>query len=313
MNVPESLLFYFRLLKAEKSASSARRYKYDLLAFYNWLVSQKGECSDKELLSLPRSIYEEYLAYRAKNGASSDSVRRLTFVLNGWLTYLSKEPLSPPTERQRGLTDDDFVTEEEMKQLIATMKSPDNRTKDEIEVWRRIRDRNLAIVMLLYKHGLSLKEVVNLSMRDINLTQGILRIQNEKGVTRTIKLTKEQRMQLVATYNAIPKRMRPYLYSEDPIFVAFSYGHMEYKLDYITSFGTPWRLSGEAIKKMIKLEVRRAGLRPISATQMRNTRILEHLKAGKSDEEVLKYFGLSNWRALIRYKKYLKESQNMLF
>jgi site-specific recombinase XerD len=305
VEMPESMAAYFRFLKDTKSPGSARRYRYDLEAFFRWVVAQKGECDDKALLSLPRSIYDRYLTYHAEKGASSASLRRITAALNGWLTYISQDPLPPPPGHQRDLTDSDFVTEEEMQQLIATMKSPANRTQDEIEVWRRLRDRNIAIVMLLYKHGLTVSEVANLSMKDINLTQGILTIHNDKGVSRTIQLTSEQRMQLVATYNAIPKRIRPYLYSEDPLFVAFSYARKEYRLNYITSFGTPWRLSAEAIKKMIRLEVRRAGLRPISATHMRNTRILEHLKSGKSDEEVLKYFGLSNWRALIRYKKYL--------
>lgn len=310
MDVPKSLRDYFQFLKETKSPGSARRYRYDLEAFWRWVVAQKGECDDKTLRSLPRSVYKQYLSYHTEKGASNASLRRITAALNGWLTYLSQAPLPPPPGRQRDLTDDDFVTEEEMRQLVATMKSPANRTQDEIEVWRRLRDRNLAIVMLLYEHGLTVSEVANLSMKDINLTQGILTIHNAKGVSRTIQLTSEQRMQLIATYNAIPKRIRPYLYTDDPIFVAFSYGRKEYRLDYITSFGTPWRLSAEAIKKMIKLEVRRAGLRPISATHMRNTRILEHLKAGKSDDEVLKYFGLSNWRALIRYKKYLQKSNS---
>jgi site-specific recombinase XerD len=307
LNIPESLAAYFRFLKDTKSPSTARRYKYDLKAFLEWIVAKNGECDDKTFRSLPRSAYEEYLTYHAEKGASNASIRRITAALNGWLTYVSQEPLLPPDERQRALTDDDFVSEEEMQQLIATMKSPADRSQEEIEVWRRLRDRNLAIIMLLYEIGMSLNEVVNLSMKDINLTQGILKISNDKGVSRTIQLTKEQRMQMVATYNAIPEKLRPYRYTEDPFFVAFSYGRKEYRLDYINSFGTPWRLGKRAIEKMIKQEVRRAGLRPISATHMRNTRILEHLKAGKSDEEVLKYFGLSNWRALIRYKKYLQK------
>jgi len=306
LQIPESLLNYFRVLKETKSASSARRYQYDLKAFLEWVVAKDSECDDRTFRSLPKSTFEEYVRYHADKGASNASLRRITAALNGWLTYVSQKPLSPPNERQRVLTDNDFVTEEEMQQLIATMKSPDKRSQEEIDVWRRIRDRNLAIIMLLREIGLTLNEVVSLSMKNINLTQGVIKIDNDKGMTRTIQLTAEQRMQLVATYNSIPEKLRPYRYTEDPFFVAFSYARKEYRLDYINSFGTPWRLGKRAIEKMIKQEVQRAGLRSISATHMRNTRILEHLKAGKSDEEVLKYFGLSNWRALIRYKNYLK-------
>jgi site-specific recombinase XerD len=305
--LPAALEKFLDIIRNTKSAATSRQYYYDLLAFVSWIEKHKGAADDHILHSLTINDYQDYLQDIAERGSDA-LVRRKTSILNQWLKHQGyHRKLEPPADKQRPLTNEDFVSPDEIEQLVASMRRSDHRSPDEANVWEHLKNRNLFIITLLYNYGLTVREACDLNMEDINLSQGDVRVLRDNGAVLRFTLAPDERKQLLSYYHDIPENIRPRRYSDDPLFVAFSYSKRQYKLDYTGFPARPKRIGVAAIHKMIKLETRRANLRPISATNMRNARILKHLKAGKSDEEVLKYFGLSNWRALIRYKKYLQK------
>ncbi|ANB66153.1 hypothetical protein GFC29_3838 (plasmid) [Anoxybacillus sp. B7M1] len=296
-------------VRATKSPATFRQYYYDMKSFASWIETKKGAINEDILCSLKPKDYEEYLEGIA-DGSSDALVRRKTSILNQWLKFLGSEKkfevskIDPPAAPQRPLTDEDFVSEKEMERLLDSMHRFHHRSADEAEVWTRLVNRNILIITLLYQYGLTVREICDMNMEDVNMTQGDMRVTRRNGTILRFTLSPDERKRLVDYYNDIPERLRPRRYSSDPLFIAFSYAKKEFKWDYIES--QPKRIGVAAIHKMIKIEARRAGLRPINATNMRNARILAHLKDKKLDVEILQYFGLDNWRALLRYKKYLR-------
>jgi len=57
---------------------------------------------------------------------------------------------------------------------------------------------------------------------------------------------------------------------------------------------------------MIKNEIRKIYFRQNSARKIRNTAILDYIKEGHQDEQVMKRFALTSEAALRRYKQFNK-------
>lgn len=302
---------FIHSLEEEKlSSRTIQTYKYDLKLFFEWLNVEEASLSLDYLLELKRKDYDEYFTYQINKGSSQAKMKRLAASLNRMLAFYDLGStigfLKPTPSSQRPLVESDFVTSEETTSLLKSIVSEKGLTDKQKPLYEKIAGRNLSIVLLMRHYGLTLTEIQQLNVGDINFAQNELRIYSEKeAANRTIYLEPEDKRTILAYYNDIPELFRPISYSSQPIFVAYNAKANSYHYNYNKE--EPQRMSLMSIKDMVAREVKRSGLdRPISAVHLRNTCILEHIKAGEENNTILRYFGLTSRHALYRYKKYLK-------
>ncbi len=161
-------------------------------------------------------------------------------------------------------------------------------------------ERNLAIVYLARYYGFTPRDISLITMDKINLAQKTIEVS-----TGEVYEIADEHIHYIRIYrNSIEKTIRPRLRSKDPLFVSFINRSCSFHFDYHA--GMPKGLSIRGIQEMIKDEVRLAGLRKISAKNLRNACILDHLSTDKSIELVVSYFRLSDSFSIRRYINFLK-------
>lgn len=301
------------------------RYGYYIEDFIKWLEKvKKKEITFEVWKDLTKDDYQEY--YRTlstKHNYTIDSLKRVESVLMQlYLHYINKghsEIVSPSITLMEAqsirnrLKPTDFVSEKDFQRLIRVMKLKEGLTEHQLKGRDLLINRNVCIAILFYKYGLTMKELVSLRMKDINF--GRYKGMEVKGKDRKryIPLDKEDGILMVEYLKDIPEPVRPKYHTDDPFFVAFDYQRLTYRWVYDNEDkidnGHPKALSRLAVQKMILQEVRRAGLenKGIHAQSMRNTAILNMIQKGKTDKEVMDYFGLKTKITLRRYKEYLKQ------
>lgn len=205
----------------------------------------------------------------------------------------------------QSLNDNDFITEAEEKRLKQTVLSTKGLTERQAKYRPLIMDRDACIINLIVNYGLSLQE---LNMSHMQFASNTLIVPVENGMTRSISLTGEDTKQLYKYYKMIPEPVRPRQYTDNPFFVAFDFNRGTYR--WVYEIDAPKALSEVAVQKMIRLEVKRAGVnRRISAQQMRNTFILRLIKQGINEDELVSRMGFKTKISLKRYFRYLQQVQ----
>ncbi|MBK5503157.1 site-specific integrase [Bacillus sp. TH12] len=208
----------------------------------------------------------------------------------------------------QSLSDSDFITEAEEKLLKHTVLSTKGLTERQAKYRPLIMDRNACIINLVVNYGLSLQELVSLNMSHIQFARNSLIVPGEDGVTRSVFLTDEDTKQLYKYYTMIPEPVRPRKHTDNPLYVAFDFNRGTYRWVYEND--APKALSEVAVQKMIRLEVKRAGMnRRISAQQMRNTCVLRLIKQGINEDELVSRMGFKTKISLKRYFRYLQQVQ----
>ncbi|WP_052366641.1 hypothetical protein [Geomicrobium sp. JCM 19055] len=139
--------------------------------------------------------------------------------------------------------------------------------------------RNLIMLRLILFYGLRLQELHGLHI-DHLLSSNTLFVTPVDGEVNPRKITLQQKDQtLLANYlDVIPKAVKPVRGNEHPLFVAFDFKRQTYRWSYEED--KPKRLTIVAIQKMIREELRRAGI-PLgrSAQHMRHTFIVNALRS----------------------------------
>ncbi|MGG0888963.1 tyrosine-type recombinase/integrase [Cytobacillus horneckiae] len=283
--------------------STLKQYSSDLGKFLNWMDTYKGSVDINTLRSLSGQDLETYVKYLSDNGISDATFRRLLSVLNQFLNHQGVNTgsiLNKPKERPlRSLNEYDFISNEEMAELLISMSKPNSSTARDYLI-----ERNLAIVYLARYYGFTPRDISSITMDKINLAQKTI----EVSTNRIIKL-KDEHIRYIRIYrNSIEKTIRPRLRSKDPLFVSFLNRTCSFQFDYAT--GMPKGLSIRGIQEMIKDEVRLAGLRKISAKHLRNSCIIDHLSKGSSIRTIISYFQLSDPFSIRRYKEYFNNKVN---
>lgn len=238
---------------------------------------------------------------------------RYFFISNHGVIYLKKIiRISPLNDihlsliPDQSLNDNDFITEAEEKHLKQTILSTKGLTERQAKYRPLIMDRNACIINLVVNYGLSLQELVSLNMSHIQFASNTLIVPVENGMTRSISLTGEDTKQLYKYYKMIPEPVRPRQYTDNPFFVAFDFNRGTYR--WVYEIDAPKALSEVAVQKMIRLEVKRAGVnRRISAQQMRNTFIPRLIKQGINEDELVSRMGFKTKISLKRYFRYLQQ------
>lgn len=156
-------------------------YRHDLEGFAGWLANQSAS-----LEQCQREQIFRYLAERGKGGYKARSNARLLSALRHYFRWLQR--IGALTEDPTLLLDlpklprslPKALSENEVESLI---RAPDVATPI------GLRDR--AMFELIYATGLRVTELVSLTLDQINLRQGVVRITGKGGKDRLVPLGEE--------------------------------------------------------------------------------------------------------------------------
>ena len=163
------------------SANTLAAYRTDLGKLAEWLDQQGSS-----LLTLQALDLQAYLAWRVDHGFKATSTARLLSALRRFYQYLIREQLR---------TDDPTA-------LLAGPKLPQRLPKDLNEqqvdallmapaVDQPLELRDKAMLELLYATGLRVSELVGLTIENISLRQGVVRVVGKGNKERLVPMGEE--------------------------------------------------------------------------------------------------------------------------
>ncbi|WP_257351456.1 tyrosine-type recombinase/integrase [Pseudalkalibacillus decolorationis] len=307
--------FIYFLEKKGKRPSTIKRYRYDLEDFLAWIrVNELSYEDDTVFRYTFIQSYFDFLSY--ERNYSFRTLKRVYSVLNQYHGYLknhrviSENPLVQITIdafNKDSFSEDMFITENEQNQLIETIQSEKDLTENQLKAHSYLTNRNVAIIHLMLKYGLTLQDIVSINMRNVSFIQKKIIVRSSDGdLNRSITLTEDVLSELLSYYSLIPQAVRPTQDDTDPFFVAFDFQRLTYRWSYEED--QPKRLTNIAIQKMIRQEVSRAGLRKgISSQHFRRTAVLNAVQSGKDSETIQYQFGMKTPLTLNRYYDYVHQ------
>ncbi len=175
--------FYLDAQWMEKglSENSLSSYRRDLANWGQWLAGE-GE----SLLGASEVLLRQYLAFRFSNKLSPRSTSRSLSCLRGFYRYQVREnrirtdPTANITNPRLGRPLPKTLTEKDVELLLAT---PD--------IGSAIGLRDRTMLEILYATGLRVSELVGLTMSQVNIRQGVVRVMGKGGKERLVPLGEE--------------------------------------------------------------------------------------------------------------------------
>lgn len=315
IHLPDFVVRYLQDLEAKgRQPSTIKRYKYDIDDFFRWWKKKhEKEISFDDWREISREDYKEFFGELiTKRNYSPRTYKRIATVLTRFCIYyeslgfsVTMPGIDLSRNKIRKLTKEDFVLSEDLDKLIHSIPSMDGLSDIQLASRPFLINRNLSIVFLFSKYGLTLQELVGIRMKDINFVQKTIKVSSITSVSREIELEREDSLLLFAYYKDIPEPVRPKQFTGDPFFIAFDFWRGTYH--WVYEDNKPKRLTEVSIQKMLRQETNRAGLnRGITPQHMRNTAILESLRSGLSKESIQKLYGFRSNLSADRYTMYLK-------
>ena len=158
------------------SENTLRAYRNDLLGLSRWLSR-----TSTGITEVHREHVLDYLSYRVRQGSRPRSSARLLSSIRRFYRYLvrqgtvQKDPSADIEFPKLGRALPGTLTKEEVEQLL---DAPDTRTA------HGVRDR--AMLELLYACGLRVSELVALTLYQVNLNQGVIRVLGKGSKERLI-------------------------------------------------------------------------------------------------------------------------------
>ena len=167
----------------EKGLSDNTRdaYRSDLALFNGWL-QERG----LELASAGRELILDHLAWRLEQGYKPRSTARFLSGARGFYRYLLREKLIAvdPTLQvdmpQLGRPLPKSLSEADVEALLA---APD--------LGEAIGQRDRAMLEVLYACGLRVTELISLTLEQVNLRQGVLRVMGKGSKERLVPMGEE--------------------------------------------------------------------------------------------------------------------------
>jgi integrase/recombinase XerD len=193
----------------EKGLSPHTRaaYRSDLGHFHAWLQERGGE-----LQHAGREIILDHLAWRLQQGYKARSTARLLSGLRGFYRHLLRD----------GLIAEDPTLQVELPQLGRPL--PKSLSEADVEALLAapelddpigLRDR--AMLEVLYACGLRVSELVSLTLEQVNLRQGVLRVFGKGSKERLVPLGEEA----IVWVERYTREARPFLLDGKPSDVLF--------------------------------------------------------------------------------------------
>ncbi len=276
----EHINSYISFLKNEKNYSNNTiiSYKNDLLQLLNYLKEYKIIKRDS-IKYIDRSIMRKYIVYLKKCNYSVRSICRKISTIRSFFKFLSREGMVDINPTINLITPKivkklpSFLYLEEINKLIET---PSGHTI------LGIRDR--AILELLYGTGMRVGELVNLSIRDIDLYEKTVRVFGKGSKERILPLG-----------NPSIRAVQEYLTSRDIFRKNISLDKIDQNALFLNRFGG--RLSARSIRRLLIKYMKMAVLnKKISPHVLRHS-FATHLLGGGADlrsvQELLGHESLS--------------------
>ena len=163
------------------SAHTRASYQSDLALFNGWVVER-----EKTLLDVKRELIIQYLAWRLDHHYKARSTARLLSALRGFYRYLYRENLiqvDPTLQIEMPHVARPVPKSLSEKDVEALLAAPD------IGDVLGLRDR--AMLEVLYACGLRVTELVSLTLEQVNLRQGVVRLMGKGGKERLVPLGEE--------------------------------------------------------------------------------------------------------------------------
>ncbi|EPF65406.1 site-specific tyrosine recombinase XerD [Pseudomonas syringae] len=167
----------------EKGLSDNTRdsYRSDLALFNGWLQER-----NVDLISAGREVILDHLAWRVENAYKPRSTARFLSGVRGFYRYLLREKLISvdPTLQidmpQLGKPLPKSLSEADVEALLA---APD--------LSEPIGERDRAMLEVLYACGLRVTELISLTLEQVNLRQGVLRVMGKGSKERLVPMGEE--------------------------------------------------------------------------------------------------------------------------
>ncbi|TBU80746.1 site-specific tyrosine recombinase XerD [Pseudomonas daroniae] len=174
---------FIEALWLEKGLSVHTRaaYRSDLALLNGWLQGRSVE-----LQSAGREVLLDHLAWRMNEGYKARSTARLISGMRGFYRFLLRE----------GLIDTDPTLQVDMPQLGRPL--PKSLSEADVEALLAAPDlddpiglRDRAMLEVLYACGLRVSELIGLTLEQVNLRQGVLRVFGKGSKERLVPMGEE--------------------------------------------------------------------------------------------------------------------------
>lgn len=163
------------------SAHTQAAYRSDLALLNGWLQAR-----GVELQSVGREVLLDHLAWRMSQGYKARSTARLISGMRGFYRFLLRE----------GVIDADPTLQVDMPQLGRPL--PKSLSEADVEALLAAPDlddpiglRDRAMLEVLYACGLRVSELVGLTLEQVNLRQGVLRVFGKGSKERLVPMGEE--------------------------------------------------------------------------------------------------------------------------
>jgi site-specific recombinase XerD len=306
--------FLLKVKEKGRHESTIKRYLFDLNDFLLWYQIEQDLSNNS--LSISSVTMQNYFTFlQSEREYSLASLKRIRTVLNQFMKFLisinliNQNPMNNINvlnDGVNGLREQDFVSNQEFNRLLDSVMSYRGLSDKQIPAHEFLRIRNNTILLIIFKYGLTLKEITNLKINSVDFYHNTLQVESESSMSRAISLDIEGKRMLYQYLTSIPNPTRPGQNPTDPFFIAFDFARNTYRWDYDGNI--PKKLTDIAIQKMIRIELARAGLRSeITLQHLRRTSILNALKSEKSYEDIISFYGFKANNSLKRYISFLND------
>ncbi|MDQ7984197.1 site-specific tyrosine recombinase XerD [Pseudomonas sp. G34] len=163
------------------SAHTQSAYRSDLALLNGWLQAR-----GVELQSVGREVLLDHLAWRMNEGYKARSTARLISGMRGFYRFLLRE----------GVIDSDPTLQVDMPQLGRPL--PKSLSEADVEALLAAPDlgdpiglRDRAMLEVLYACGLRVSELIGLTLEQVNLRQGVLRVFGKGSKERLVPMGEE--------------------------------------------------------------------------------------------------------------------------
>lgn len=163
------------------SDNTLMAYRRDLQAFAVWLSGQRSSLEQVDAAHL-----QQYMGYRLKAGASPKSSARFLSAARAFFRYLRREGIidADPTES--------IPSPKQGRSLPKSLSEADvERLLDAPDVTLPLEQRDRAMLELLYACGLRVSELVGLTLSQMSLSQGIVRVVGKGQKERLVPMGEE--------------------------------------------------------------------------------------------------------------------------
>ncbi len=254
---------YLNRLRVEGglATNTLESYRRDLFRVQRYLVRHRLNMSD----FVPPHLIRSFLAALRQESLAASSVARMLSAMRGWYRFLVREKILKTNPLR------DVATVRRSVQLPKTLTLQEVTALLEAPIRDRAEDRRDRVMLeLLYASGLRVSELVGLTLAQIDLELGCLRVMGKGGKERVAPMGQTARDLLVEYL----EQVRPTLLkrrSSRHVFVSRR-GH---------------ELTRQGCWKLLSLRARRVGiLKPISPHMLRHS-FATHLLEGGADLRVV--------------------------